>query len=98
MFLERAAGAQITPVPSGLLSSLAKRPGIEPFSIGAGPGLDRANATDIIAPLEWPDSKARLGVRRTMSPKTMGSFPLRAQYHENAGHHSRPPLGAHRRA
>ena len=44
------------------------------------------------------DSKARLGVRRTMSPKTLGSDPLRAQYREDTGHHSRLSLGAHRRA
>ncbi|MGE0312121.1 MAG: MarR family winged helix-turn-helix transcriptional regulator [Lautropia sp.] len=52
MFLDRVAGGQITPVQFGLLSILAKRPGIDQFTIGAELGLDRANVADIIKRLE----------------------------------------------
>lgn len=52
MFLERVAGGQVTPVQFGLLSILAKRPGIDQFTIGSELGLDRANVADIIKRLE----------------------------------------------
>ncbi len=60
MFLERVAGGQVTPVQFGLLSILAKRPGIDQFTIGAELGLDRANVADIIRRLESRSLVARV--------------------------------------
>lgn len=63
LFLDRVAGGQITPVQFGLLSILAKHPGIDQFTIGAELGLDRANVADILKRLE-----SRVLVSRHVDP------------------------------
>lgn len=52
MFHEECGRLGVTPVQSGVLTILARRPGLDQVTLGAEVGIDRTNVADVVARLE----------------------------------------------